>query len=191
MTQARTDAWCSGLPEADQWTVYDRHAQSKSWTACAQWAVEEYGVELPSRSAYYRFRERMAANESEFRIELAITEKGRVGRELEQIGDIPPTLIKAYQQRALESELRGDHEASDKWLTLALDLGHAMNERAKLQLKQEAEARAGDALTLAREKFEAAERRMNAARDAMQRLNESGGLTPEARAEIEKAMGVL
>jgi len=64
-------------------------------------------------------------------------------------------------------------------------------EQEKLKLKAEAEKRARENLRLAREKFEAAEARLNAARDAMQRLNDSGGLSPEARAEIEKAMGIL
>lgn len=64
-------------------------------------------------------------------------------------------------------------------------------EQEKLKLKREAEARASGSLRLAREKFEAAEARLNAARDAMARLDASGGLSAEARAEIEKAMGIL
>jgi hypothetical protein len=140
----------------------------------------------------------MAARESEHRIELAITEKARIGREMEQIGEITPELRRAFEQRALESELRGDHQGAEKWLALSLELGEAINRKreqerkeAELQLKRQAESRAGDQLRLQREKFEAAERRIQAAREAVARLNESGGLSAEGRAEIERAMGVL
>jgi hypothetical protein len=191
MTDERKDAWCAAIPESARWQVYDRHAAAKSWIECADWAAAEFGVEIPSRSAYYRFRERMAEQESEHRIELAVTEKSRIGREMGAIGEISPDLIRAYEQRAMETELRGDHDGSHKWLRLALALGEALNRKAELHIKAAAESRAGESLALAREKFEAAERRLSAARDAMARLNESGGLTPEARAEIERAMGVL
>jgi len=198
MIDDRKDAWCAELDEARRWQVYNAHAAAKSWEACAEWAAAEFGVRLPTQSAYYRFRQRMAARESEHRIELAITEKARIGREMEQIGEITPELRRAFEQRALESELRGDHQGAEKWLALSLELGEAINRKreqerkeAELQLKRQAESRAGDQLRLQREKFEAAERRIQAAREAVARLNESGGLSAEGRAEIERAMGVL
>lgn len=49
----------------------------------------------------------------------------------------------------------------------------------------------GESLRLAREKFEAQERRNREAREALTRAAERGGLSAEARAEIEKAMGLL
>lgn len=58
-------------------------------------------------------------------------------------------------------------------------------------IKREANATKKEALELMRKKFEAAEARITATRDALKKLNQSGGLTPEARAEIEKAMGLL
>lgn len=154
MTTDRIDSWLGELGEEDRWKVYAKHATSKSWEACAQWAAEEYGVEMPARSAYYRFRQRMAERESEHRIEMAITEKARIGREMAEIGDLNPALIQAFQQRALESELRGDSNGAEKWLTLALDLGAGMAKKVELDLKKQAEARQREALQFNRDKFE-------------------------------------
>lgn len=191
MTAERTDAWGATLSEEDRWKLYQAHYTHSSWDAVAEWAQAELGIEQPTRSAYYRFRSRMAERESEHRIEMAITEKTRISREMDQIGEISPELKRAFEQRSLESELRGDHQGAEKWLKLALHLGDAMNSKIELEIKAQAQRRAEDQLSLAREKFEAAENRLQAARDAMKRLDEAGGLTPEARAEIEKAMGIL
>jgi len=191
MTADRIDAWGANLTEAQRWEVYQAHYTHASWEAVADWAEAEFSIERPTRSAYYRFRSRMAERESEHRIEMAITEKGRISREMDAIGEISPELKRAFEQRSLESELRGDHQGAEKWLKLALNLGDAMNNKAELALKAKAQERAERQLELAREKFAAAEARLSAARDAMKRLNDSGGLSPEARAEIEKAMGIL
>ncbi len=194
MTTDRADAWGAALTEDQRWELYRAHYAHPSWEAVVDWAVTEFaeaGLDRPTRSAYYRFRQRMAERESEHRIEMAITEKSRIAKEMDQIGEISPELKRAFEQRALESELRGDHQGAEKWLTLALGLGDAMNKRTALEIKAQAQQRAERQLALAREKFEAAEARLSAARDAMKRLNEAGGLSPEARAEIEKAMGIL
>jgi hypothetical protein len=191
MTADRIDAWGATLTEEQRWELYRAHYAHSSWEGVADWAEAELGIERPTRSAYYRFRSRMAERESEHRIEMAITEKNRISREMDVIGEISPELKRAFEQRSLESELRGDHQGAEKWLTLALGLGDAMNKKAALEIKAQAQQRAERQLDLAREKFEAAEARLSAARDAMKRLNDSGGLSPEARAEIEKAMGIL
>jgi len=154
MTTDRKDAWCSQLSEDDAWAVYDAHATAKSWEACAAKAVEDHNVAMPTRSTYYRFRERMAVRKSEHRIELAITEKARIGREMDAIGEINPELKRAFEQRALESELRGDHQGADKWMKLALALGEAMNRKIELELKRQIAERGDKALALQVKKFQ-------------------------------------
>jgi len=154
MTDDRTDAWGATLTEDQRWELDKAHYAHPSWDAVCEWAALEYGLPVPTRSAYYRFRQRLAERESEHRIEMAITEKARIGREMSEIGDLNPALIQAFQQRALESELRGDSNGAEKWLTLALDLGAGMAKKVELELKKQAEARQREALQFNRDKFE-------------------------------------
>jgi hypothetical protein len=175
----RIDAWGATLTEEQRWELYRAHYTHDSWEAVCDWAVAEFSIEPPTRSAYYRFRSRMAERESEHRIEMAITEKGRISREMDAIGEISPELKRAFEQRSLESELRGDHQGAEKWLKLALNLGEAMNNRAELALKAKAQERAENQLALMREKFEAAERRAALADRA--ETVASSDLTPEER----------
>lgn len=179
MTSERTGAWGATLSEDDRWKVYQAHFTHPSWDSVCDWAEAEFGIEQPTRSAYYRFRARMVERESEHRIEMAITEKGRISREMDAIGEISPDLKRAFEQRSLESELRGDHQGAEKWLKLALNLGEAMNNRAELALKAKAQERAENQLALMREKFEAAERRAALADRA--ETVASSDLTPEER----------
>ena len=179
MTADRIDAWGANLTEAQRWELYQAHYLHASWEAVCDWAEAELSIERPTRSAYYRFRSRMAERESEHRIEMAITEKGRISREMDAIGEISPELKRAFEQRSLESELRGDHQGAEKWLKLALNLGDAMNNKAELALKAKAQERAENQLALMREKFEAAERRAALA-DRAETVAASD-LTPEER----------
>jgi hypothetical protein len=85
----------------------------------------------------------------------------------------------------------GDAATASTYTRMALDLAAAQAKRSDLDLKARAQETKDAALRLAREKFEAAEARLAAARKTLETLNQSGGLTPEARAQIEKAMGML
>jgi len=70
-------------------------------------------------------------------------------------------------------------------------IGDKIIRSGDLDIKRRAQGTKEETLRLARQKFESAEARLAAARQTIERLNQSGGLTPEARAEIEKAMGML
>ena len=133
----------------------------------------------------------MRQQESSHRIEQSLSVRENVRREMAAVGDMDDELQFAWQQLAMESALKGDGQAGVRYLAMAMKIRESAFAQWKLRLMEQAEARAKEKLGLDREKFEATERRMQAARDTVARLNESGGLTPEARAEIEKAMGVL
>ncbi len=108
-------------------------------------------------------------------------------------GQFSAAALEAIEQKVFALAL--DPESSSKEVKslaqILMQRGDQDIRRGELALKAKAQERAERQLELAREKFEAAERRLSAAREAMERLNESGGLSPEARAEIEKAMGIL
>jgi hypothetical protein len=108
-------------------------------------------------------------------------------------GQFSQAALEAIEQKVFALAL--DPESSSKEVKglaqILMQRGDQDIRRGELALKAKAQERAERQLELAREKFEAAEARLSAARDAMKRLDEAGGLTPEARAEIEKAMGIL
>jgi hypothetical protein len=98
--------------------------------------------------------------------------------------------LKALDQRAFAMAM--DPESSGKELkNLVKILIDERRDGRRDELRDRQVTAQEEALRLDREKFEAAERRLAAARDTLARLDASGGLSQEARAEIEKAMGVL
>ena len=60
-----------------------------------------------------------------------------------------------------------------------------------INLKAAAQATKDDQLKLAREKFEAAEKRLNAVAEAVKTAKAKGGLTEETLKRIEEAAGLL
>ncbi len=75
--------------------------------------------------------------------------------------------------------------------SLVLDYNADARGGSELEIKRKALEVKERKLDLDREKFEAAEARLAAATAAISRLKESGGISEEARKEIEKAMGLL
>lgn len=75
----------------------------------------------------------------------------------------------------------------------ALVLNFVRNEQndERITMQKDRVAQMDEALKLQREKFEAQEARFARTADTLKKLNSTGALTPEALAEIEKAMGLL
>jgi hypothetical protein len=193
MPDRRIDSWEEPLAEDQRWQVYDR-LRHYPWYQVATWAAEEFALAAaPSRSSLYRFRAHMRDQESEHRIETLIREKQSLRREMDRVGGISDELKAAYEHRAVEAEASGDHEGSQKWLKLALDLRESAIEGEKLALKREAEDRAKSSLALEREKFEEQKRRNAEAKakltDVVQ--DRAGGLDEETIRKIEEAAGLL
>jgi hypothetical protein len=186
----RIDAFDASLTEDQRWETYAKMKRFPHGQV-AEWAAAEYGIEPPSKSALYRFAARMRGEESAHRIEQALAVKADVERTMEQVGDMDAELQYAWTQMAMQSALAGDAEAGQRYLAMAMKLRESATETAKLALKGRALERAEAQLALMREKWEASEARLRAASDALKRAHDSGGLSAEARAEIEKAMGIL
>ena len=115
-----------------------------------------------------------------------------------QVGEIAgasslkdPILIDAYKSMAAELALTGNVQDAVKYTNMALALAAQQTKQIELELKTAAQQTKDQQLDLAREKFEAAESRLNAARAALSRVSDTGGLTAEGRAEIERAMGLI
>ena len=188
----RCDAWYADLDEVTRWKIYDK-ARRASWYVVSVWAQKEFGLKrAPGRRAVYDFKSFMRENESAHRIEETITAKREVGTMAQAAGIDNQDLISAYITMGADLAMRtGVADDAKKFTGMAMDLAASQAKMFELDLKKRAQATKDEQLKLAREKFEAAENRLTAARDAIARLDQSGGITPEARAEIEKAMGLL
>jgi hypothetical protein len=187
----RSDAWDADLDEAQRWQAYAQFRRS-SWFDVSAWVANQFGIPAPSRSALYRWASRMREQESAHRLEQAIIARDEVGVMAASAGQSDSALIECYKTMAADLALRqGDAKTAYTYTAMAMDLAAAQTKKVEVELKARAQTTKDEALRLAREKFEAAEARIAATRKTIERLNQTGGLTPEARAEIEKAMGML
>lgn len=153
MSKRRIDAWDSALTEQQRWAAYDRVKRFK-WFEVAAWIHDEFEIDPPSRAALYRFASEMRDQESAHRIESALSVKDDVRRQMAQVGDMDAELQYAYEQLAMESAMRGDEKAGIRYLDMATRYSQGKLERAKLDLKREAEARAQEALALDKKRFQ-------------------------------------
>jgi hypothetical protein len=191
--KARSDAWDAPLTEEQRWRAYDKFVQFRAkWWEVAKWVAEEFGIESPSRSGLYRFWERMKRDEAGWRTRQCIDARAQAGDLAKRAGQTDADLVAAYETLAADAALQfGDADRAMLFTKMAVAVGEKMATRQGLEIKRRAQETKEETMRLAREKFEAAEARLAAARKTLENLNQSGGLTPEARAEIEKAMGML
>lgn len=173
-TKRRIDAWDAPLTEAQRWQAYGR-MRTRPWQDVAAWVAEEFGIGEPSRSAIYRFVDRMRPLEAARRLEEALAARDEAGALVAARTDDADT-IAAYKALAQDLALRGDAETARTYTRMALDLAGQQITKAELQLKERRLAQQRDAQRLAREKFEAAEARATAAEtraDAAEQKNKA------------------
>ena len=188
--KARIDAWDAGLTDQQRWDAYDRMRRSP-WQKVSQWAADEFGVEPPSRSALYRFAERLRRLESAHRLECALAAREEAGALVAAETD-DGTLVAAYKTLAQDLALKGDAKTAETYTRMALQLADSARRRAELDLKDRAQRTRDEQLRLAREKFEAAERRIAAVQEAVKSAKATGGgLSEETLRKIEEAAGLL
>ena len=168
MTKLRTDSFAAGLSEEQAWTLYAK-ARSLPWYEAAKWAVREYGVSAPGRSAFYKWVERMREEESAHRLREVAIANAEAGRLAESRTD-DSSFIAALKTLAAELTLsRADGSAKEalRLVQMASSLSDRRLKAEELRLKAAAQETRDAALRLEREKFEAAERRENAAKSAL------------------------
>ena len=191
MSKLRTDSWAANLTEEQAWALYYK-ARGLRWNEAADWAVKEYGVEAPSRTAFYAWLGRMRKEESAHRLEQAATAAAEAAA-LAKTKTSDEAQIAAYKAMATELALRtGSAKEAEKFIQMAATLADKRLKAAELKLKDRAQQTKDETLRLAREKFEAAEKRLAAVQEAVKaaRAND-GGLSEEALAKIEQAVGML
>ena len=186
MRNVRTDSWASSLTEEQSWQLYYK-SRALRWNEAADWAVKEYGVEAPSRTAFYAWLAHMRVMESAHRLEQAATAAAEAAA-LAKTQTSDDALIAAYKAMGAELALRtGSAGEAGKFVQMAGALADRRLRAEELKLKARAQQTKDETLRLAREKFEEAKRRENAAKAAVA----DAKLTDEQRmAKLKEIYGI-
>ncbi len=166
MAKTRTDSWAAGLDEEQAWRLYYR-AMRAQWQDAAQWAVKEFGLpRMPSRSGFYLWLSSMRAQEHEHRMHeaaVAAAEAAALGRKATK----DEAVVQALKALATEAALSSDAKTASSLIQSAMAIKDRLQKADDLALRERAQRTRDDQLRLAREKFEAAERRLDAAARAV------------------------
>ena len=191
MNKPRTDSWYAMLSEEQLWQLYSV-AKRCQWFETVAHAQKEFGLEAKvSRSAYYRWLDWMRGQESERRLAQARIAALEAGELAKTVGLKDETAIAAYKSLAAEFALKSDAKTANRFMQMAMALRDRQLRSREVELKDAAQSTKDEQLKLAREKFEAAEKRLNAVKDAVKTAKSKGGLTAETLKEIEEAAGLL
>ena len=167
MNGIRTDSWAATLEEEQRWALYYK-SRGLKWNEAAAWAVKEYGIESPSRSAFYRFLDAMRSQESPRRLEQAKIAALEAAALAKGVALSDAETEEAYKRMAVELALRtGSAKEAHRFIEMATSLADRRLKGKELKLKERAQETKDEALKLAREKFEAAEKRLAAVQGAV------------------------
>lgn len=188
--KTRIDSWAAGLDEEQGWTLYYR-AMRCPWQEAAAWAAREYGLaKAPSRTGFYAWLAQMRAAEHEHRMHeaaVAAAEAAALGRKSTK----DEAIIQALKALATEAALQSDAKTASSLIQSAMAIKDRLQRAEDLDIRHQAQRTKEADLALAREKFEAAERRLAAVQDAVRSAKSKGGLTDETLRKIEEAAGLL
>ena len=192
MNKPRTDSWYAMLSEEQLWQLYSV-AKRCQWFETVAHAQKEFGLDVKvSRSAYYRWLDWMRGEESERRLAQARIAALEAGELAKTVGLKDETAIAAYKSLAAEFALKSDAKTANRFMQMAMALRDRQLRSREVDLKDAAQTTKDEQLKLAREKFEAAEKRLKAVQDAVKSAKATGGgLSEETLKKIEEAAGLL
>ena len=163
----RPDSWYAALSEEDEWQLYSLSRRCQ-WYEVVAHARKEMGLAAKvSRSGYYRWLDRMRGEESERRLAQARIAALEAGDLAKTVGLKDETAIAAYKSLAAEFALKSDAKTASRFMQMAMALRDRQLKSREVELRDAAQSTKDEQLKLAREKFEAAERRENAAKAAV------------------------
>ena len=185
--KTRTDAWGEDLPEKVRWDCYDL-AKAQPWPKGVCDQLEAIGiVRLPSRSSWYRFLARMRQADAERRIERIAQSVAEAQSVADRHGIKAAVMVETLKTLAIDKAMLGDDKAATQLASAAASIWDRAQRDEELKLKAAAQETKDAQLRLAREKFEAAERRENAAKGAIA----DAKLTDEQRmAKLREIYGI-
>ena len=194
----RIDAWESRLTDEQQRELY-RWTQTPVECANGNFRrpnfdecmahLYELGLDRPSRGAWFRFK---AAMQKMLREELlySVQASSESAKDLKAMTPADYALAAdTFTNLAIDASMKGNDKAVAIYSGAARHYREMMQQDRKLALTERAQATKEDQLKLAREKFEAAERRLQAVQDAVDAAK-GGKLDPAKVAdEIDKILG--
>lgn len=192
MAKTRIDSWAAKLAENEgsEWKLFYK-AMRCQWQEAAAWAVKEFDLpRMPSRSSFYDWLKIMRSREHEHRMSeaaIAAAEAAALGKTVTK----DEALIAAFKSLATTAAMKTDAKTATSFIRSAMAITDRLQKAEEIDLKAAAQATKDDQLKLAREKFEAAEKRLAAVADAVKTAKSKGGLTKETLKKIEEAAGLL
>ena len=203
--EVRADSWAAPLTAAQMWAIYDFHynpdgGAAGKWDVTCEWAEKEFELpRKPGRESFYKWLREMRKLAPAHRREVRETADEIAAEGAKSLAVTDDQIIAFIKSRALDAAtVAKDPQAAQRFICMAEALIRAGQKDAELKIRQkELELKADkgrrddEQLKLAREKFEAAERRLAAVKDAVATAKTKGGLTEETLKKIEEAAGLL
>ena len=170
MNAPRSDSWYAGLTEEQLWEMYSAAKKfGSAWYRTIEWANAKWKLELKtSKTAYYRWKEWMYDQDRGTREHFAALAARSAEEQAAAARILDRSLTDGIKSLAAQALFVADDPVKGRALAETFSkFATAALEGEKLKLAAAAQSTKDEQLKLAREKFEAAERRENAARNAL------------------------
>ena len=179
--EVRADSWAAPLSAAQMWAIYDFHynpdgGAAGKWDVTCDWAEKEFELpRKPGREAFYKWLRAMRELAPAHRREVRETADEIAAEGAKSLTVSDDQIISFVKSRALDAAtVAKNPQEAERFLRMADSLIRAgqkdaeLNRRRQgLELKAAAQQTKDEQLKLAREKFEAAERRLSAVQGAV------------------------
>ncbi|MBR2837409.1 MAG: hypothetical protein IKE55_01355 [Kiritimatiellae bacterium] len=179
--EVRADSWAAPLSAAQMWAIYDFHynpdgGAAGKWDVTCDWAEKEFELpRKPGREAFYKWLRSMRELAPAHRREVRETADEIAAEGAKSLTVSDDQIISFVKSRALDAAtVAKNPEEAERFLRMADSLIRAGQKDAELKMRQReldlkaaAQQTKDEQLKLAREKFEAAEKRLNAVQGAV------------------------
>ena len=201
--EVRADSWAAPLTAAQMWAIYDFHynpdgGAAGKWDVTCEWAEKEFELpRKPGREAFYKWLRAMRELAPAHRREVRETADEIAAEGAKSLTVSDDQIISFVKSRALDAAtVAKNPEEAERFLRMADSLIRAGQKDAELKMRrQELELKAAaqqtkdEQLKLAREKFEAAEKRLERVAEIADAAR-GGKVDPEKVAdEIDRILG--
>lgn len=179
MSKDRTDCWETSLTEEQQQLAFEAMRDLGGPKARVVLLKDERfdGVAVPGTSTLYRFFDRYRRVVDEDRLRRAVAAKVTIEQTCDAVGDVDDALKKALAFQGLEAVASGEPEQIKNIICMYNDLLRRQVSEGELQLK--------------REKFEDVLSRNALAREKLNAVASSGGISRKTVEQIEEALDLL
>lgn len=164
ITKSRSDAWGADFTEELRWKIYDT-CRALPWHEVGLALPDD--VDAPSRSAWYRFLARQRKADAVRRIDRIAQSVAEAQAVADRAGIKAAVFVETLKTLAIDKAMTGDDKGATSLAAAAATIWSNAQRETELDLKRRAQETRDAQLALAREKFEAAERRENAAKAAV------------------------